>query len=348
MDHEHHYNAAVALQEPNRMKTRSFGRDPVQVSEVGLGTWQLGAEWGDVSDEAAAETLKAAFDHGVTFFDTADIYGGGKSESRIGKFLSTLGPRKNDVFIATKLGRSSNPGWPQNFSLESFRTFTEGSLQRLGVEAVDLTQTHCLPHDEVRPAEMFGWLKTLQSEGKIKRFGASVETMQEANECLDVDGLASLQIIFNVFRQKPIAGLFERAKEKGVAIIVRLPLASGLLSGKFKADSKFAENDHRNFNKDGEKFSVGETFAGLPLDKGVQLVTQLRGMIPAAMTMSQFAMRWILDFDAVTVVIPGAKSAKQVVENCSASEIPPLPASLHDEIADFYSVEVAPSVRGAQ
>jgi len=330
------------------LKTRAFGRDSVQVGEVGIGTWQLGAEWGDVSDEAAAETLKAAFDNGVTFFDTADIYGGGKSEARIGKFLQSLGPRKKDLFIATKLGRSSDPGWPHNFSLESFRKFTEGSLQRLGVEAVDLTQTHCLPHDKVKPAEMFGWLKTLQSEGKIKRFGASVETMKEANECLDVDGLASLQIIFNVFRQKPIGALFDRAMEKGVAIIVRLPLASGLLSGKFKADSQFAADDHRNFNRDGQKFSVGETFAGLPLDKGVGLVDRLRGLIPAGMSLTQFAMRWILDFDAVTVVIPGAKSAKQAVENCSASDLTPLSAALHDDISDFYAADVAPLVRGAQ
>ena len=330
------------------MKTRPFGRDSVQVGEVGIGTWQLGAEWGDVDDETAAQVLKTAFDNGVTFYDTADIYGGGKSESRIGKFLSTLGPRKKDLFIATKLGRSSTPGWPQNFSLDSFRKFTEGSLQRLGVEAIDLTQTHCLPHDRVRPAEMFGWLKTLQSEGKIKRFGASVETMQEANECLDVDGVASLQIIFNVFRQKPINALFDRAKDKGVAIIVRLPLASGLLSGKFTAQSQFPADDHRHFNRDGQKFSVGETFAGLPLDKGVSLVNRMRSFIPQGTTPTQFALRWILDFDAVTVVIPGAKSPQQVIENCSASELPSLKDDLHDDIADFYAAEVGPVVRGSQ
>jgi aryl-alcohol dehydrogenase-like predicted oxidoreductase len=330
------------------VKTRAFGQDSVQVGEVGIGTWQLGAEWGTVDDDAAAQVLKAAFDHGVTFYDTADIYGGGKSERRIGKFLATLGPRRKDLFVATKLGRSSTPGWPHNFSLESFRAFTEGSLQRLGVEAIDLTQTHCLPHDKIRPAEMFGWLKTLQSEGKIKRFGASVETMQEAQECLDVDGLASLQIIFNVFRQKPVSALFDRAKDKGVAIIVRLPLASGLLSGKFTARSQFPADDHRNFNRDGKKFSVGETFAGVPLEKGVELVDLMRGFIPEGMTPTQFAMRWILDFDAVTVVIPGAKSPEQVAENCSASDLPPLSAELHEDLADFYAADVAPAVRGAQ
>jgi len=330
------------------VKTRAFGRDAVEVSEVGIGTWQLGAEWGDVDDDTAAAVLKSAFDNGVTFYDTADIYGGGKSESRIGRFLKTLGPRKKDLFIATKLGRSSNPGWPHNFSLESFRKFTEGSLQRLGVEAIDLTQTHCLPHDKVRPAEMFGWLKTLQSEGKIKRFGASVETMQEANECLDMDGLASLQIIFNVFRQRPVSALFDRAMEKGVAIIVRLPLASGLLSGKFTSQSQFPANDHRNFNRDGQSFSVGETFAGVPLEKGVELVNRMRSFIPAGMTPTQFAMRWILDFEGVTTVIPGAKSAQQVKENCSASEVPRLSYELHEDIADFYAADVASVVRGKQ
>jgi aryl-alcohol dehydrogenase-like predicted oxidoreductase len=292
--------------------------------------------------------LKSAFDHGVTFYDTADIYGGGKSESRIASFLKTLGLRKKDLFIATKLGRSSDPGWPHNFSLESFRKFTEGSLQRLGVEAIDLTQTHCLPHDRVQPAEMFGWLQTLQREGKIKRFGASVETMKEANECLEVEGLASLQIIFNVFRQKPISALFDNAIDKGVAIIVRLPLASGLLSGKFTAASQFAADDHRNFNRDGQSFSVGETFAGLPLANGVELVDRMKGYMPTGMSPTQFAMRWILDFDAVTVVIPGGKSASQVVENCSASSLPPLADDLHEEIADFYAADVAPVVRGAQ
>ncbi len=325
------------------MKQRIFGSTGREVSEVGLGTWQLGAEWGQVDDATAQEVLAAAVDNGVTFFDTADVYGLGISEERIGRFLKETSA---EIFVATKLGRFPEPGWPENFSLESFRLHTEASLRRLGVEALDLTQTHCLPPERMQQGDMFEWLRTLKQEGKIKAFGASVESMDEALGCLEQDGLSSLQIIFNVFRQKPITTLFERAQEKGVALIIRLPVASGLLTGKFAANSTFPEDDHRNFNRDGDCFNVGETFAGLPLAKGVELVEQLRQHVPEGYTLPQFAMRWILDFPAVSVVIPGAKSAKQVGENCSASDLAPLGDERHRAITDFYDQQVAKHIRG--
>jgi len=325
------------------MKQRTFGNTGRNVSEVGLGTWQLGSEWGQVDDTTAQEVLAAAVSAGVTFFDTADVYGLGVSEERIGRFLKDC---PEEIFVATKLGRFPEPGWPENFSLASFRQHTEASLRRLGVEALDLTQTHCLPPERMQQGDMFEWLRTLQSEGKIKAFGASVESMDEALMCLEQDGLTSLQIIFNVFRQKPITTLFERAQEKGVALIVRLPVASGLLTGKFTAEAKFPADDHRNFNRDGASFNVGETFAGLPLAKGVELVEGLRAFVPEGMTLSQFAMRWILDFPAVSVVIPGAKNAKQVAENCSASELSPLGDERHRQIAEFYNEQVAAHIRG--
>lgn len=325
------------------MKRRTFGSTNREVSEVGLGTWQLGAEWGQVDDATAQDVLAAAVDKGVTFFDTADVYGLGKSEERIGRFLKNT---SQEIFVATKLGRFPEPGWPENFSLDSFRLHTEASLKRLGLEAVDLTQTHCLPPERMQQGDMFEWLRTLKQEGKIKAFGASVESMDEALVCLDQEGLSSLQIIFNVFRQKPITTLFEKAQEKGVALIIRLPVASGLLTGKFTAETTFPEDDHRNFNRDGDCFNVGETLAGLPLAKGVELVEKLGEFVPDNYTLSQFAMRWILDHPAVSVVIPGAKNPTQVAENCSASDLDPLGEERHRQIADFYREQVADHIRG--
>lgn len=325
------------------MRQRTFGATGVQVGEIGLGCWQIGGNWGEVPEERALETLQAAVDTGVSFFDTADVYGDGRSERRIGRFLRETGAR---VFVATKLGRGSDPGWPGNFRLEAMRRHAEASRERLGVESLDLIQLHCIPTDELRSGAVFDHLRTLQGEGLIRRWGVSVESMEEADLCLRQDGLASLQIIFNVFRQKPIRTLFGPAKEKGVALIVRLPLASGLLSGKFTAETRFPEEDHRNFNRDGQAFNVGETFAGLPFADGVRLVDRLKPLVPAGMTMAQMALRWILDHDAVSVVIPGAKSPEQARANATASELPPLPAELHAELRRIYSEEVAPRIRG--
>lgn len=290
-------------------------------------------------------TLGAAVDAGVTFIDTADVYGAGRSETLIGRFLKERG-LKERAFVATKVGRFPEPGWPKNFSFEVFREHTEGSLKRLGVEALDLTQLHSIPTQYYKSGEVFGWLERLRDQGKIKRYGASVESMEEAIICLEHGGVASLQIIFNIFRQKPIEVLFERAKAAGVAIIVRLPLASGLLAGKFTKESVFAEGDHRLFNRDGQKFNVGETFAGLPFEKGVELADAIKPMVPDGVTMAQMALRWVLDHDAVSVVIPGARSPEQARTNAGASGVERLSPQLHGWLSTFYRDRVAGQVRG--
>lgn len=328
------------------MNMRTFEKLGVQVSDIGLGTWQLGGtEWGDVDDSQAMATLTAAADAGVTFLDTADIYGLGRSETLIGRFLKER-PDRGRFFVATKLGRGPEPGWPENFTRESVFRHTEDSLRRLGVETIDLTQTHCIPVDEIRRYGMFEHLAELQRQGKIRAFGASVESMDEALWCLEQQGLASLQIIFNIFRQKPIDVLMSKALQKGVALIVRLPLASGLLSGKITRETKFAPKDHRSFNRDGQAFNVGETFAGLPLEKGIELADALKQMVPAGVVMSQFALRWCLDFEAVTTVIPGAKRPEQARANAAASDLPRLTPALHDQLRRFYRDQVASHIRG--
>lgn len=325
------------------MKTRSFHGIPV--SEVGLGCWQLGGgDWGEVSDAAALAILRAAYSHGVTFFDTADVYGGGRSESLLGKWLQEDKPE--GVFVATKLGRRGDPGWPENFTYASLRQHTLDSLVRLQVETLDLTQLHCIPTDQYRSGEVFEHLRRLRAEGLIQRFGVSVESMEEAALCLEQEGLVSLQIIFNVFRQKPIETLFNQAKAKGVALIVRLPLASGLLSGKFTPQTQFAASDHRSYNRDGAAFNVGETFAGLPFETGVALAEELKALLPDGLSLADAAQRWILDFDAVTTVIPGATRPAQVEANVAVSALPPLSSELHAAFARFYTERVAAHIRG--
>jgi aryl-alcohol dehydrogenase-like predicted oxidoreductase len=248
-------------------------------------------------------------------------------------------------FVATKLGKNPDPGGAANFTLASFRKHTEASLKRLGVEALDMQQMHCVPLEQLQRGEVFDWLRTLRHEGKIKRWGASVESDEEAKVCLAQDGLASLQIIFNIYRQKPIADLFDEAKRKGVAIIVRLPLASGLLSGRYKKTTTFAPTDHRTFNRNGEKFNVGETFAGLPFERGVELTEELKAILPPG-DLAHWALRWCLDFDAVTVVIPGARNAEQARSNAAASDLPPLSPETHRKLREFYERNVAGLIRG--
>jgi aryl-alcohol dehydrogenase-like predicted oxidoreductase len=328
------------------MDYRDFNKSNFKCSEIGLGTWQLGgADWGDIDDETALKILNTALEHGVNFFDTADVYGMGRSESLIGSFIKETS--SNKPFIATKLGRFPHPGWPENFRRETIRKHTEASLQRLGIEAIDLTQLHCIPTEQMRDGEIFEWLRELKQEGKVKHFGASVESMEEAHICLEQEGISSLQIIFNIFRQKPIEEIFNRAIEKRVAIIVRLPLASGLLSGKFTKETTFDAKDHRNYNQEGKHFNVGETFAGIPFEQGVELVDELKSMVPEGMSMAQMAMRWILDFEAVSVVIPGAKRVNQVIENVRSSDIPPLSEELHSRLSKFYKERVSIHIRGA-
>lgn len=328
------------------MNTRTFGRTGRSVGEVGLGTWQIGGNWGDVAEADAIATLQAAYDGGVTFFDTADVYGAGLSEERIGRFLQATPGSRESVFVATKLGRGGDPGWPENFTRAAVRQHTEASLKRLQMDSVDLTQLHCVPPDELRKGELFGWLDELVVEGKLKAYGASVESMEEALICIEDGRCTSLQIIFNALRQKPIDVLFNKAQVANVALIVRLPLASGLLGGKMSAARAFAEDDHRNFNRDGAAFNVGETFSGLTFTKGLEVIEAIRPLVPEGISMAEMALRWCLDHEAVSVLIPGARNPAQVESNITASALPPLSPELHEQLRTIYREQVAEHIRG--
>ena len=318
-----------------------FGSDELKGTECGLGCWQLGGGWGKPwNEETAWKICAAAYEKGVRFFDTADVYSDGDSERSLGLFRKT----HPDIFIATKLGRRGI--YPDDYSRDSLRTATERSLRNLGVERLDLTQLHCVPTEMLRRGDVFDWLRELRDEGLISRFGASVETVEEGLICLEQEGLTSLQVIFNIFRQKPLETLLPRAKEKGVGVIVRLPLASGLLSGKLTKESAFASGDHRNFNRDGEAFNVGETFAGLPYDTGVDLAEKVREILPSNMPMAQASLRWILDHDEVSVIIPGASSPAQAAANADVSDLSPLPENVHAKLRDLYSSEIRQHIRG--
>lgn len=324
------------------MKTRALGNQGQQATEVGLGCWQIGGGWGAPwSDDIAQETLRAAYNTGVRFFDTADGYGDGESERSVGRFRQS----QPDIFVATKLGRSGGL-YPDNYSEEGLRAATLSSMERLGVDRIDLTQLHCVPTEVLRAGHVFDWLRRQRDEGLIAAFGASVETVEEGFLCLEQEGVTSLQVIFNIFRQKPAQELLPAAREKGVGIIVRLPLASGLLTGKLDKTTVFSEGDHRHFNREGQAFNVGETFAGIPFEKGVELSEQLRGYVPEGMTMVQMALRWILDHEAVSVVIPGASSPRQAKANATASDLAPLPEALHARLHDFYEQQVHEEIQG--
>lgn len=325
------------------MNTRLFGRTGQAVGEIGLGCWQLGGtDWGGLSDMRARTILLAAMESGVTFFDTADVYGGGKSEEIIGAFLKE---RKERPFVATKIGRA-RAMYPDHYSREAVQIGVEGSLQRLGVETIDLLQLHCIPMEVLRQGDVFEWLRLVREQGKIRDFGASVETVEEALLCLEQPGLASLQVIFNVFRQKPARELFDRAVEKNVAIIVRLPLASGLLGGHLTGQTVFAPTDHRHYNRDGQAFNVGETFCGLEFEDGLELVSRLQTFLPPGVTLPQFAIRYILDHPAVSVVIPGSSRPTQTTANAVATKLPRLSPECHEALRAFYEAEVANRIRG--
>lgn len=324
------------------MKYRPLGQTGIRVSEIGLGCWQFGGDFGPVDNEEAEATMEAAIQVGINFFDTANVYGSGQSESWIGTYLSKT---RDTVFVATKYGRG--PGvYPDGYTLAGMRQQTLDAIERLRVDQIDLLQLHCVPTEVLRKGEIFDWLRTLQQEGLITHFGASVESVEEGLICLEQTGLASLQVIFNLFRQKPAQDLFPEALKKSVGIIVRLPLASGLLSGKFTAQTQFSENDHRNYNRDGQCFNVGETFAGLPFEKGVALVENLREFLPEGFSMVDLALRWILDHQAVTTVIAGARRVEQVIANTRASRIPKLSPELHQQLAQYYQAQVKQHIRG--
>jgi aryl-alcohol dehydrogenase-like predicted oxidoreductase len=326
------------------MEYRSFGRDDVEISEIGLGCWQIGGNWGLVEESTARDILRTSTTNGVNFFDTADVYGKGRSETILGKYFRG---KTNDLIIATKIGRGEDI-YPDNYSMESIEPRIENSLRRLKVDAIDLLQTHCIPMEVMKEGTTFDCLRELQNEGKIIHIGASVETIDEANWVIDnVPGLYSVQIIFNIFRQKAIAELFENAKKHETAIIGRLPLASGLLSGEMTEDRIFDESDHRNFNKDGEAFNVGETFAGLTYEKGLELAEMLKDIQDPTLSMAQWALRWILDHEEISTVIPGASTPSQIEDNTEASYLDPIPPEIHQQLASFYEEKVKDHIRGA-
>jgi aryl-alcohol dehydrogenase-like predicted oxidoreductase len=339
------------------MKINKLGSNALPVSEVGLGCWQLGAEWGVDFDKGGAEAiLQAAIDGGVRFFDTADVYGNGKSERFIGDFLASapkastglLSPHgdKNPVTVATKYGRNGGI-YPDGYSWDGIRWAIDASRERLQTDMLDLLQLHCVPFAILKGGKVWDWLQRLQSDGWIKGFGASVETVEEGLFCLEHEGLQSLQVIMNVMRQKPLEELLPKAADKGVGIIVRLPLNSGLLSGKMQVDTAFAKTDHRNFNRDGAAFNVGETFGGLPFEKGVALAQQLKERYTSSeLSLPQLALRWLLDQPAVTTIIPGASRPSQAAANAAVAQLAPLSQETHAELSRFYQSEVAAHIRG--
>jgi len=324
------------------MKKRAFGKEQIPVSEVGLGSWQIGAGWGKVDDSTAREILETARDQGITFFDTADVYGDGRSEKLIGAFFEE---KPGEVFIATKVGRTPDL-YPNGYTKSKVREHITQSLQRLGTDTLDLVQTHCIPRQVMEEGEIYEWLSDFKQEGLIRNFGASVETMEEAMICMKHPGMYSLQIIFNIFRQSPNEEVFARALETQTGIIVRVPLASGLLTGKFTNRSTFAEDDHRRFNREGSYFNIGETFAGIPFEKGIEIADELKQQVPEGLTLSQMALRWILDHEAVSVVIPGASKPQQVKMNASASDLSPLTPELHQKLKSYYKEIIENLIQG--
>lgn len=324
------------------MRSREFGRTGRKVSEIGFGAWAIGASWGEVNDDEALAALHAALDTGVSFIDTADVYGDGHSEKLIAKVLRERGGER--PFIATKAGRRLPEQTVAGYSFDNLSAYVDRSRQNLEMDTLDLLQLHCPPTDLYYHPEVFENLDRLKEQGKIRDYGVSVERVEEALKAVEYPGVVSVQIIFNAFRQRPIESFFKRAKERNVAIIARVPLASGLLSGKFTKDSQFAANDHRLFNRKGEAFDVGETFSGVPYEVGLEAVERIRPLVSGDTTMAKFALRWILMFDAVTVAIPGARNPAQARSNAEAAELPPLADGAMEEIRAIYDDAIKPYV----
>ena len=324
------------------MKTRSFGPTGRSVSEVGFGAWAIGGTWGEVSEEQARVALHAALDAGTTFIDTADVYGDGRSERIIADVLKE---RDGDrPFVATKAGRRLDPHVTEGFTKENLNAFVDRSRDNLQMDCLDLVQLHCPPPAVYYRPDVFDIMDDLVDQGKIKGYGVSVEKVEEALKAIEFPNVQSVQIIYNIFRQRPANLLFREAKARNVAIISRVPLASGLLTGKMTASTSFASDDHRAFNRNGEAFDVGETFAGVPFDLALEVAEDVRKLVPDNIPMAQFALRWILMEDAVTVVIPGAKTDAQAVGNAAASDVPPLSADTMAALRDLYQTRIAPHV----
>ena len=324
------------------MRYRNLGETGMRVSEISLGTWAFGGDWGTVGEDDAYAALNRAVDLGVNFLDTADVYGDGRSERLIGRLLKD---RPNDeILVATKAGRRLDPHTSEGYDHKNLSAFVERSLDNLGVEALDLLQLHCPPSETYRRDSTFEALDRLKEAGKLKNYGVSVEKVEEARVALDYPGVATVQIIFNIFRQKPAEEFFPLAEERGVGILARVPLASGLLSGKMSADRAFSEDDHRNFNRDGEAFDRGETFSGVDFETGLEAVEELKVLVPEGNTLAQFALRWILMHPAVSCAIPGGKNPSQVEDNVAAVEIPPLDEGTMERVKEIYDGSIRPQV----
>ncbi|HZF59134.1 MAG TPA: aldo/keto reductase [Rubrobacter sp.] len=324
------------------MRYRDLGQTGMRVSEISLGTWAFGGDWGSVGEDDAYAALNRAVDLGVNFLDTADAYGDGRSERLIGRLLKER--TDDEILVATKAGRRLDPHTAEGYDHANLSAFVERSLDNLGVEALDLLQLHCPPTDAYRQDSTFEALDRLKQAGKLKNYGVSVEKVEEARMALDYPGVATVQIIFNIFRQKPAEELFPLAEERGIGILARVPLASGLLSGKMSADRAFSEDDHRFFNRNGEAFDRGETFSGVNFETGLTAAEKLKAFVPEGNTLAQFALRWILMHPAVSCAIPGGKNPGQVEDNVAAAEMPALSEGTMQRVKEIYDRSVRPEV----
>ncbi|MEO6589230.1 MAG: aldo/keto reductase [Pyrinomonadaceae bacterium] len=324
------------------MKYREMGKTGYKVSEVSFGAWAIGGTWGKVEDGESIAALHKAVDLGVNFFDTADVYGDGHSERLLAQLKKDRAGE--EIIIATKAGRRLPEQTVAGYSRENLAGFINRSLKNLETDCIDLVQLHCPPQDAYYHPELFGIMDDFVKEGKIKFYGVSVEKVEEALKAVEYENVQSIQIIFNIFRQRPADLFFNRAGEKQVGIIVRLPLSSGMLTGKMSQDSTFGADDHRNFNRHGEAFDVGETFSGVDFETGLQTVEELKKLVPSDMTMAQLALRWILMHDAVTCTIPGAKRPVQEEDNANAAELPPLSDETMKSIQKLYESKIKPQV----
>ncbi len=316
------------------MNYRNFGRTGWQVSEVSFGAWAIGSAWGEVDDEQSVAAMHAALDTGVNLIDTADVYGDGRSERLIARLRKERG---ESFYVITKAGRRLDPHTAAGYNLANLAAFVERSLKNLNVDALDLVQLHCPPTESYYMPEVFDALDSLVTSGKIRFYGVSVEKVEEALKAIEYPHVQSVQIIFNMLRHRPAELFFPEAKRKQVAILARVPLASGLLTGKMSKNTTFASDDHRNYNRYGQAFDRGETFSGVDFETGLQAVEELRGLLPEGMTMTQFALRWILMFDAVSCAIPGAKTPEQAAANSAASAFPPLTQAQMDGVQAIYN-----------
>ena len=314
----------------------------MRVSEISLGTWAFGGDWGTVGEDDAYAAMNRAVDLGVNFLDTADVYGDGRSEKLIGRLLKNR--PHDEILVATKAGRRLDPHTPEGYDYDNLSAFVERSLNNLGIEAVDLLQLHCPPTEVYRQDSTFEALDRVKEAGKIRNYGVSVEKVEEARMALDYPGVATVQIIFNAFRQKPAEEFFPLAEERNVGILARVPLASGLLSGKMRADRVFTEDDHRNFNREGQAFDRGETFSGVDFETGLLAAEELKQLVPEGYTLAQFALRWILMYPTVSCAIPGGKNISQVEDNVAAAEMPPLPDEVMQRAREIYDSHVREEV----